>query len=138
MMFGASRCEDPIDSGTTIAEATAAAITSDHPLADRGAFLIYGLLSDEGLSAPGGADPGPCGSRVSSARVASLYGGIAELDQWILRLRPGIVSVVEPKGVGMEDLRAREAPNVGEQDLKFALTGIGICVVIALALMIFG
>jgi hypothetical protein len=38
----------------------------------------------------------------------------------------------------MEDLRAREKPRVGEQDLKFALTGIGICVVIALALMIFG
>jgi hypothetical protein len=38
----------------------------------------------------------------------------------------------------MEDLRAREATNVGESDLKFALTGIGICVVIALALMLFG
>jgi|Tabmets5t2r1_1033131.scaffolds.fasta_scaffold31474_3 hypothetical protein len=38
----------------------------------------------------------------------------------------------------MEDLRAREQSNIGEQDLKFAFTGIGICVIIALALMIFG
>jgi hypothetical protein len=63
---------------------------------------------------------------------------MADLDQWILLRRRGMVSVVEPKGVGMEDLRARTETNVGEQDLKFALTGIGICVVIALALMIFG
>jgi hypothetical protein len=38
----------------------------------------------------------------------------------------------------MEDLRAREDASIGEQDVKFALTGIGICIVIALLLMLFG
>ena len=38
----------------------------------------------------------------------------------------------------MEDLRAREDVAIGERDVKFALTGIGICIVIAIVLMLVG
>jgi hypothetical protein len=76
--------------------------------------------------------PSAWGVRYPCALVANATPGWTEL------LCRDIVVPEEPKGAGMEDLRARNESNVGEQDLKFALTGIGICVVIALALMIFG
>jgi hypothetical protein len=55
-----------------------------------------------------------------------------------LRRGGGLSSPWQTERSGMEDLRARDGSNIGEQDLKFAFTGIGICVIVALALMIFG
>jgi hypothetical protein len=37
----------------------------------------------------------------------------------------------------VENLRAREDTNVGERDVKFALTGIGLCELAAILLMLF-